>query len=236
MLQPNSTLINSAVSDSSDESDEFAEATYGVEEALSQLNALGISIRRPISSRLDTKVRNFMERKVSQMNNFELLASLVVERLYPDAASSLRQKLCSHMVYIHGRLKYWESHANKIAASRQPNHDSRPQQASDDSTSVLQGNEDRIQASRRPAMPVNKRYGPIERTATETEATTLPSRVSHPLLRQHDERRVRVGGASTVVTGKVEIPPPPDDNNGNICWYCHKLHSIEDYKNKMWWR
>lgn len=224
---------NSEDSDSStDGSDPHGVAVEGIKESISQLNYFGISIRQLSTSRLESRVKVFAAKRVDQLNEFEILASTALESLYPDAAPSLRRRLGKNMVDIHARLLYWKSHAEKLGADRggqrrldkqvEPNPPAIKPDPTNPVHNVLSGDKDR----RQPAA-----------TFTETEATTVPHQHPDPGQRRHGEPKMsRVEEAPTVLTSKVELPPPPEAKDDHVCWYCLKVHSAEEYDDENWWR
>lgn len=229
VLPLDASSVDSVDSDSFDDSDPHGVAFEGIEESISQLNNLGIYIRQPSTSRLESKVKAFASKRVDQLNDFEILALIAVERLYPNAAPSLRRRLGKHMVDIHARLLYWKSHAKKLGADRggPPDKQTEPNPLSIKSSPTnsvhnVLGDKDR----RQPAA-----------TFTETEATTVPHQHPDPTRgRQGEPKTSRVGEAPTVLTSKVELPPPPGAEDGYVCWYCRKVHSAEEYDDDNWWR
>lgn len=231
VLPPDARSITSAESDSSNESDAYRSACDGVEESISQLNSLGITIRKPVTSRLDSKVKEFSMKRTVQLNEFEMLASIALQRLYPDAMPSLQQRLIKHMVGIHARLLYWKSHEIKLSAQREVNKRQREQEEPNhpQTQAVVD------QPSQRHSVSQDKHKK--EHVISETEATTLPSQYQTSTQRGNaDVEGRRSGSASTVMTSKVSFPPPPTVKDGHICWYCRKVYSADRYINNSWWR
>lgn len=229
VLPPDSRSITSVESGSSDDSDAYRAACDGVEESISQLNSLGISIRQPVTSRLDSKVKEFSVKRAAQLNDFEMLASLALERLYPDAVPSLRQRLLKHMIEIHARLLYWKSHANKLSAQRGGEISSTgAKDSQNQATGVDQPSPAHKPSAGRPKKPS---------TVSDTEATTLPSQYPTSVQRRNvDVKGTRTGNALTVMTSKVSFPSPPTEIDGYSCWYCRKVHSADKYLSNSWWR
>lgn len=221
--------ITSVESDSSDESDAYRAACDGVEESISQLNSLGVSIRQPVTSRLHSKVKEFSVKRAAQLNEFEMLASLALERLYPDAVPSLQQRLLKHMVELHARLLYWKSHEKKLSAQREEEKPSNgAKDSQDQATSVDQPSSAHKPSADRPTKPP---------TVSDTEATTLPSQYPTSVQGQNsDVKGTRTGNTLTVMTSKVSFPLPPTEEEGYICWYCRKVHSADKYLSNSWWR
>lgn len=231
MLPVDARSVNSVESDSSGDSDAYRAACDGIEESISQLNSLGVSIRQPVTSRLHSKVKEFSAKRNVQLSDFEMLASLALERLYPDAVPSLQQRLIKHMVDTHARLLYWKSHAHKLSAQR------------DGTLSMVQKDPRDFQtrpiAVDQPSVAHNlleDRQKKLQ-TVSDTEATTLPSQYQTSAQKQNfGVKGTRSSNAMTVMTSKVSFPSPPTEKDGYVCWYCRKVHSADKYMSNSWWR
>ncbi|KLU89428.1 hypothetical protein MAPG_08399 [Magnaporthiopsis poae ATCC 64411] len=231
LLPLDARSVDSGDSDLSDDSDPRGVAFEGIEEAIAQLNNLGISIRQPSTSRLESKVKAFAAKRVVQLNDFEMLALLAVQRLYPDAAPSLHRRLSRHMVDTHMRLLYWKSHKEKLEADR-GGHSRQDPQPKPKPLRIVSNPEPSIHKL---LGETGERPAPV--ALSETEATTVPSHAPAPIQRQHGNvKETRHGAPTTVLNTPVKFPPPPKAEDGNKCWYCLKVHLAEEYEDGTWWK
>ncbi|KAL8342008.1 hypothetical protein RB598_003767 [Gaeumannomyces tritici] len=232
LLPLDARSVDSGDSDLSDDSDPRGVAFEGIEESVAQLNSLGISIRRHSTSRLESKVKAFAAKRVDQQNDFEILALVAVQRLYPEAATSLHQRLSKNMVDTYMRLLYWKSHKEKLEGNRggPRHHDSiLPETQPIETRHAPVPSDDNL--------PKESCQRPAPAAPSMTEATSLPS--SHPPpIRKGKEGHIKEtkhGAAATVLKTMVKFPRAPKEG-GSTCWYCHKVHSAEEYQDETWWK
>jgi len=226
----------SSDSDLSDDSDSSCVALNGIGDALSQFGRLAISIRQSSTSNLTTRVKAFAGRKL-QLSDFETVALLAVQALYPSAAKSLHRLLSKSMTERHARLSYWRFHDKKLRADRR-----RSGPTWDKALTAALNDGPRVRA--RNSLPKN----PERATAgTQQQRTiyseTVPSGVNTQLPKELEgvlvQKNRRVGGASSVQIGEFSYPPEPklaDGKFGGPCEFCRKVLDTVRYEDPLFWR
>lgn len=97
-----------------------------IDDTLTRLNRLGITIRQSSSSKIDAKAKKFITGQ--NMDSFSCLCASAVQALYPDASQSLKDYLSESMTSRYARTSFSSSRNQNLRARREalPTIEERP--------------------------------------------------------------------------------------------------------------
>lgn len=89
-----------------------------VDDTVSRLNRLGITIRRSSNSTIDSRAKIFATGQ--SMDSFAWLCAKAVHVLYPDASQLLQDYLSQSMIHRYARMSFSRSRNQNLKARREP--------------------------------------------------------------------------------------------------------------------
>lgn len=218
-----------------------------IQTSINELFRLAVSIRQSSTSPLDARVKAFGARKPSEVAAFERVAMITINGLYPNASSTIRQRLILSMTQQYTRLLYWSFHDKKLR------FDSRGQSQSVGEHSGSQLDQPHVQRDKQESqqqhhvainLPKAPRLGGVEirnefSILSDTNPSLPGSRLVPPRIADMTSRQRRSAATTTVPPKGFNYPRPPKAEqleSHKPCPYCRKLFPSSDFADDAWWR
>jgi hypothetical protein len=93
-------------------------ALTAIDNTLSRLNRLGVTIRRSSRDKIDTRAKTFAA--ALDLDSFAYLCAKAVHALYPGAHQSLKDYLSKSMIDRYAKMRFFNSRHNKLETRREP--------------------------------------------------------------------------------------------------------------------
>ncbi|KAI0410588.1 hypothetical protein F5X98DRAFT_385348 [Xylaria grammica] len=205
-------------------------ALRAIDDTLTRLNRLGVTIRKSSRGRIDTKVLKFATSL--NLEPFEYLCANVVQSLYPDAHQSLKGYLASSMTKRYAEMLFLKSRQVKLKTRREPYLGMPP---------VPEVPEDESQGDVPAAWPAKIIDSSVITKVSKTTGTsrsdlsTLDEQKIRGRRQPPDEASTKNYKTSSIQVYQGNYPGPPLTNeNSNIrtCPWCAALLSKELSKNE----
>lgn len=211
----------------------------GIQDSMTRLNKLALTIRQSSRSAAITLARNYATAN-ADLDDLEHLVSIALETLYPNAPESLRKQLCDTMTDRYAKLEY--------NAYRQGKSQARPlRRLEPGGGTTARGDKGQARASSMvfPSTSLKDPYHEQEDTqALEQTRQRKPlSSIDTRLLREnlgHDHiptpQSRRTLSVYQADDGLHEPPPPRFEDGGTHteCEWCHEMIDRSLLRDQSW--
>ena len=207
-----------------------------IDDALSRLNRLGVTIRWSSSHKADVRARKFAVGL--DLTSFEQLCGQAIEALYPHAPPALKQSLGKSMADRYKRMMFSRDRHQKLKTRREP-AGTLTGIPEDDAGDAVQSD----QALRQP--PTARTHAPPAVQRRFWQATALSqsdlSSVDTGLIRNRarppDEASTRHPKTMSIQVKQGKYPKMPQgdkDSNFFACEWCSELLSTKSLTERDW--
>lgn len=212
-------------------------ALKGIRDALEQLSNLAVSIRQSSVSTTTARIMAFREKEQNQehFRRFGKVSMVVIERLYPSAAESLRDRLHESMLDRYAKLRYWDAHNQKL------NIDSRKLSSIGDTppqplTATEEPSNQLSSASRSRGVEQRVNFTKDDFAIhSDTEPTTM---ITKAPIKEEQHTFFPTPAATSARFVRAVFPSPPKlahDKQHGLCPFCRRLHSRAAFNDRRWW-
>lgn len=220
-------------------------AQHAVEESLKRLNQLSVAIRRSSKTSLANKVQNDIDQDKTGITKFKALANQILQHLYPNINSGLKDQLSHSMTFRRARILRQQHRQQALHAERITNDATessgimeaevlnvtpRPTKAVSQAElqNVKQQNRSTETSRLEQSVVVSQKATTLDESAYEKYINSEPS--------QSEDGRSSV---SSAWMGDFDWPQPPRILKGEkftVCPICLQLFPSKRFGRKRWWR
>lgn len=193
-----------------------------IDETLSRLTALGVTIRQPSTARVNEKAR-----KLAQGEDADIMRQLcmqAIRTIYPHAHEALQDRLVQSMLHIWGRMKYLQSR-NESSSTRRPRVS---QLASISETPSSKALPNASRGAPATSLPILSKVPP----ASSVAASDLSSVDNKRIMNRNkppDQASTNIAKTMSVRVKHGSYPQLPDEH---VCKWC--LQSTKGMSDTMW--
>ncbi|CAH0058706.1 unnamed protein product [Clonostachys solani] len=206
-----------------------------VDDALSRLSQLGVTIRRSSSSKANRRVERFAAEL--ELRPFASLCEWAVEALYPLAHPSLKDHLSKSMVDRYSRILYNKSRHQKLKTRREPRE--LPVELptiQETATEEIQLNNPVVQPTRphKPPVTVDNVKPPTILSQSDLSSVD-PQRIGKQ-NRPPDEVSTKFHKTPSVQVNQCNYPRRPAASNVFTCEWCSEVLNKKSLSENEWHR
>lgn len=206
-------------------------ALTAIDNTLSRLNRLGVTIRRSSHGKIDMRAKIFTA--ALDLDSFAYLCAKAVHALYPDAHQSLKDYLCKSMIDRYGKILFLNSRHKKLETRREPRLGLSP--ILEYPNNETQTNVPMAQPAR--AIPVvanlQKPHPPLSRS----DLSSVNIQEIKRRLRLPYEASTNFHKTTSVQVNQGNYPRPPvanGDNDNFACDWCSELLNKKTLSESEW--
>ncbi|KAJ5684066.1 uncharacterized protein N7477_000411 [Penicillium maclennaniae] len=206
-------------------------ALTAIDNTLSRLNRLGVTIRRSSRDNIDTRAKIFAA--ALNLDSFAYLCAKAVHALYPCAHQSLKDYLSKSMTDRYAKMLFLNSRHKKLETRREPRLGLSPiLEVPNDET---QTNVPMTQPAR--AIPVVANLPKAFAALSQSDLSSVNIQQIRRRLRPPDEASTLHKTTSVQVNqGKYPRPPVANaDSDIFACEWCFELLSKKTLSESEWW-
>lgn len=206
------------------------ECLKAVEDTLTRMNRLGVTIRQSSGAKAITRARKFAE--TLDLGYFTSLCSAAVQFLYPGAQQSLKAHLSRLMTDLYARIQHlesrrWNLETRRARTPRLPTIDEAP--ADVNSTAG--------QSFQETAPPVSRHIVQPSFQGFVSQSDLSSVRMSYVLDQLRGPKQASTTSPKTfsIQVNQANYPrPPASEGKSTKCEYCSELLSEDDLGGSAW--
>jgi hypothetical protein len=190
-----------------------------IDDALSRLNQLGVTIRRSSSAKVNRRVERFAAEL--ELRPFASLCEWAVQALYPLAHPSLKDHLSELMVDRYSRILYNESRHQKLKARREPREP--PVELpiiQETATEEIRLSNPVVQPTRPHKPPVTVNNVKLPTILSQSDLSSVDPQWIGKRNRPPDEESTKFHKTSSVQVNQGNYPQRPAASNVFTCEWC----------------
>ncbi|KAJ8133555.1 hypothetical protein O1611_g67 [Lasiodiplodia mahajangana] len=196
-------------------------ALKAIDESLSRLNRLGVTICRSGYDKFDPRVQKFANTS-SDLKLFEPLCARAVKILYPDAHGLLIEYLIRLMIGQYERMSFAKNRQEQLKARREPRAGLPP--IPEEQMTDFQGNIRATHSVKVDVNPITANIPQMPIPASQSDLTGVNSHYIRSRSKAPDEASTKRYKTSSIQVsrGNYPQPPAPDVESGiRTCTWCN---------------
>lgn len=204
-----------------------------IDDTLTRLNRLGVTIRQSSSGKIDTRANKFAAGL--NLKPFADLCANTVQALYPSAHQSLKDYLSKSMTDRYARMQFLNSRHKKLEIRREPRMGLPPIVGVPNNKT--QTNVSIAQSARAIQTPVATNLLRPPTAPSQSDLSTVNIQQIRSRLRPPDETSTKFHKTSSIQVKQGNYPQPPVTNGNSTyftCEWCFELLSRETLSESGW--
>lgn len=210
--------------------DQLQTTLHGIDDTLSRLNNLGVTIRQSSADKIDLKARNIATKSNSTL--FRYLCAQAVQTLYPGTSQALKDWLIHFMAVRWGRVMHLGKRHELLSTRRTPREGL--ETILEASTAASQTSQE---ATHPPvSMAKNNLRLPLA-SATQSDLSSINIQQIKSRNRPPDERSTKFAKTLSVQIKQGNYPKPPGNEVGKshfACPWCSEMFDKSRLTDSMW--